>query len=63
MKLKAWLKKKKMSQTAFAKMIKSDQGHVSMLMNGKVSPNMTTVSAIAKVTKGAVDFKDWLSKR
>lgn len=62
MKLKAWLKKEKMSQVAFAKLIESDQAHVSDLVNGKVLPSLLTVSAIAEATKGKVEFTDWIKK-
>lgn len=60
MTLKEWLKKTKTTQLAFAKMIKTDQAHVSDLANGKVSPSTPTIVLIAQVTKFKVDFKDWI---
>lgn len=60
MTLAQWLKQKKMSQTAFAKLIGSDQGHISDLVRGKVMPRPARIVRIAKVTKGAVRFEDWV---
>ncbi len=63
MRLKKWLKEHQMSQAAFAKVIRTDQAHVSDLVNGKVSPKMDTVFAIEKATKGDVAYVDWVSKK
>lgn len=60
MRLKDWLKKQKLSQAAFAKKIKSSQGHISELASGKMRPTLETVGMIAKATKGAVSVNDWL---
>lgn len=59
MKLGDWLKKYKKTQTWFAKQMKTDQGHVSEWVNGKVMPSMKMVIRIEKVTKSAVSFHDW----
>ncbi len=63
MKLKSWLQKQQMSQTAFAKLIKTDQAHVSNLVTGKVLPSMVTLEAVFKATGGEVSFHDWVKSR
>lgn len=62
MTLAQWLKQQGMSQAAFADLIGSDQGHVSDLVRGKVRPRVKNIEIIARVTKGAVRFEDWLVK-
>lgn len=63
MKLKAWLKLHRMTQAAFAKLVATDQAHVSDLVNGKVSPMLQLVSRIEKATKGDVKYEDWVKRR
>lgn len=60
MTLAAWLKQQKMTQAQFAKLIGSDQGHVSDLVRGKLRPRANNIARIEKATKGAVRFDDWL---
>lgn len=59
MTLKDWLKKHQMSQAAFAKVVKTDQAHISDLANRKILPSMRTVGIITTATNGAVTFVDW----
>lgn len=61
MKLATWLRKKGMSQREFAKLIGSDQSHVSDLVRGKNYPRVSSIARIAKVTRGAVKFEDWVN--
>ena len=60
MTLARWLKKRGMSQAMFARLIDSDQGHVSDLVRGKIRPRAVNIERIAKATEGAVQFKDWM---
>jgi predicted XRE-type DNA-binding protein len=60
--LAKWLKQQKMTQAAFAWLIGSDQGHVSDLVRGKLFPRVKNIERIAKVTKGAVKFEDWVKR-
>lgn len=63
MKLKAWLKKNKMTQAQFAKLVGCDQPHVSDLVNGKVTPMLQLVAYIHRETKGAVQYEDWIKPK
>jgi transcriptional regulator with XRE-family HTH domain len=58
--LKAWLQRKGMTQKAFAKLIRTDQPHVSELVNRKLRPSLGTIDRIAVATKGEVVFDDWM---
>ncbi len=60
MKLKEWLKKNKKTQAWLAKRLKSDQGHVSRLVTGKMKPEFETMLKIKNATNHAVSFTDWL---
>lgn len=62
MKLKAWLEAEQMSQSEFAKLISSDQGHVSRLVTGEINPTIATVALVEKVTSGGVRLVDWIRK-
>lgn len=59
MKLRDWLKQQKMTQAKFARLIRTDQGHVSDLVTGKVQPSLPTIVVIEKATKGQVAYQDW----
>lgn len=59
MKLSEYLKETGISQAAFAVGLKSDQGHVSDLVTGKVRPTVATIVACEKLTNGQVGFIDW----
>jgi len=59
MKLKDWLKKKQMTQAAFAKLVGSHQVNVCRWANGDVVPSIPSLEKISKVTAGAVGLKDW----
>ena len=59
MKLGEWLEKEKMTQVAFAVLLKSDQGHISDLVTGKVRPTWLTIDLVETVTRGKVTFSDW----
>lgn len=63
MKLKEWLSKEGLTQEAFAKLLGSDQGHVSDLVRGKVRPRLDSVARIEEVTKGVVRAQDWLEPK
>jgi predicted XRE-type DNA-binding protein len=60
--LAQWLKQQKMSQAAFAKLIGSDQSHISDLVCGKMRPRAENIELITKATKGAVKFEDWVKR-
>jgi len=60
--LAQWLKQQKMTQAAFAKLIGSDQSHISDLVRGKMRPRAHNIELIAKATKGAVKFEVWLKE-
>ncbi len=60
MKLGDWLKQKKMSQLEFGEATGFGQHHISELVNAKIQPRIDTISRIALVTKGQVDFPDWV---
>ena len=60
MQLQEWLKKQRMSQKAFARLIKSDQPHISELINRRHRPSLGTIGRIAVVTKGQVTWADWM---
>lgn len=60
MKLREWLKKNKMSQEKFSKLLKTDQAHISKLVNGKVRPTMDTMELIEAKTKNEVTLRDWM---
>lgn len=60
MKLKDWLKAKKMSQASFARLINSDQAHISDLITGKCRPRLANIEFIEHVTKGEVKVTDWI---
>lgn len=62
MKLGEWLKQQKMSQEAFAELIKSDQGHVSGLVLGKIRPKIATIELISRITDSGVQYADWIPK-
>jgi transcriptional regulator with XRE-family HTH domain len=62
-KLKAWLRREKMTQAGFAKLIGSVQSHISELASGKAHPMLEMVWRIKKATNGAVDYPDWRMKR
>ncbi len=62
MTLREYLKKRKMTQAEFAKLISSDQAHVSELVNGKTRPSIRTTLLIHKATKGTVSLMDWGKK-
>ena len=62
MKLRDWLKSKKMSQAELAKQIRMDQSAISLLCNGRAWPTAETARRIAIATKGEVlpnDFFDF----
>lgn len=59
MTLSEWLEKKKMTQSAFAEMINSDQGHVSDLVTGKVRPKASSMDLIFYATRQQVTHADW----
>ncbi len=63
MKLGEWLKKEKKTQTWLAKRMKSDQSHVSEWVNGKVMPSIATILKLGSITKGAVNFSDWVQSQ
>ncbi len=60
MKLGAWMKTKGKTQAWLAKQMKTDQGHVSELVNGKVMPKMGTINKVDKITNGDVSYPDWV---
>lgn len=60
MKLKMWRKKKGLSQEELAKLLKSDQSNVSNLENGKIRPSLPTIEMISRITKGEVEYHDWV---
>ena len=62
MKLADYLKEYGISQAAFAVGLKSDQGHVSDLVTGKVRPTLTTVADVNRLTRGHVSWLDWPTK-
>lgn len=59
MKLKAWLKKNKITQATFAKLVGTAQPHISDLVTGKVIPMLELAAKIKCKTRGAVAFADW----
>jgi 3,4-dihydroxy 2-butanone 4-phosphate synthase/GTP cyclohydrolase II len=62
MKLRDWLKSKKMRQIELAQQIGMDQSAISLLCNGRAWPTEETARRIAVATKGAVmpnDFFDF----
>jgi predicted XRE-type DNA-binding protein len=62
-KLKEWLAQQAMTQEAFAKLLGSDQPHVSDLVRGKIRPRLDSIVKIEEVTKGAVKAQDWLEPK
>jgi transcriptional regulator with XRE-family HTH domain len=62
-KLKEWLSNEGLTQEAFAKLLGSDQGHISDLVLGKVRPRLDSVARVEEVTKGAVKAQDWLEPK
>lgn len=63
MKLREWLQQQALTQEAFARLLGSDQGHVSDLVRGKVRLRLDSVVKIEEVTKGAVRAQDWLEPK
>ena len=61
MKLGDWLKQQGITQAEFAERIRSDQGHVSDLVRGKVRPRLESIARIQTATAGAVTADDWLA--
>lgn len=59
MTLQAWLEQQSMTQAQFARLIGSDQGHVSDLITRKVRPKLPSMERIHNATKGAVTYSDW----
>lgn len=59
MTLKDWLQKQKITQSFFARMINSDQGHVSDLVTGKVRPKAASMDLIFYATNQQVTHADW----
>jgi 3,4-dihydroxy 2-butanone 4-phosphate synthase / GTP cyclohydrolase II len=62
MKLRDWLKSKKMRQADLAEQIGMDQSAISLLCNGRAWPTEETARRIALATRGAVlpnDFFDF----
>jgi len=62
-KIGEWLKKNGKTQTWLAKRMKSDQGHVSEWVNGKVTPTLATITKFHQITKGEVSYPDFLKGR
>lgn len=62
MTLADWLKQQGMSQRAFAKLIRSDQSHISDLVRGKMHPRAENIERIYKATNGSVRFEDWVRR-
>ncbi len=59
MKLGDYLKANGITQEDFASLLKSDQGHISDLVTGKVAPKLATVQEVSRLTKGEVSWLDW----
>lgn len=60
MKLTEWMDKMGLSQAETAKLVGTDQPHISNLAAGKVRPTVSTIERIHKVTKGEVSYPDFL---
>ena len=69
MKLRDWIRSKRMKQSEFAALIGMDQSAISLLCNERAQPSMETMRRIAIATKGDVmpndffDFGDELEKK
>ena len=60
MKLSTYLKRKDISQTAFAKTLGIQQGVVSRWVTLGRIPNPILIAKVEKATRGAVTLKDWV---
>jgi transcriptional regulator with XRE-family HTH domain len=60
MTLDAWLKKTKIRQEDFGKMVGLRQPAVSLILNGRRKPDLKLVAKIEQITKGQVTFRDWV---
>ena len=60
MKLKDFLKKKKMSQKKFAKLCGVSEPTITRIVHGKISPNLTTCIKIQNATLNKVKHTDLL---
>jgi transcriptional regulator with XRE-family HTH domain len=63
MKLKDYLKKKKLSQREFSKLTGISTPTLSRIMNGTRTPRVENALIIQSVTKGSVKFIDMIGSK
>lgn len=63
MKLLAWRLAQELTQKELAALLRSDQGHVSDLETGKITPTILTIALVSKVTRGQVAWTDWAPEK
>jgi len=59
MKIKEFLKEKKINQSNFAKLVGISRFHANRLANSKTLPSCKLLKKIDEVTKGKVTLKDF----
>lgn len=59
MKLIEFLKKKKIKNMEFAKMLNIGNGHMSLIANGKIIPRKPLIQKIMELTNNKVTLKDF----
>ena len=62
MKLQDWLKANAVSQSRFAKRIKTEQPYISLICRKRIWPSHNVMLRIIRETKGAVRPEDFLRK-
>ena len=63
MKLRDYLKQKKLSESSFAELLQVSQAHVNRILNGKGYPSAKLANKIQKITKGVVTVEDMIRIR
>ena len=62
MKLKTYLASINATDAEFAKKLGKDRSAITKYRSGKITPPLDVIAMIDKITKGAVSFRDFLSK-
>ena len=57
--LRRWMARRRLSQTALAKLLEVDQSWCCLVVNGKRRPSVDLIGQIERMTKGYVKASEW----
>ena len=56
------MQSKKLSDSDLAPLVGKDQSVIGRYRRGDIKPDLYTVAKISEITKGKVQFRDWLTQ-